>query len=179
MFRYINSEFVFGAWPKPIFQARLHSQPPFRVLNSLLIYQISSVAALCTIHSLSNGVTSLIRASLSKRTARVRRTWRNVRLVSPEPGPNSIICAIGLDRVLSRGAVYVRAISRSTGVHPTSCQIYMLYQSLRLDDRGNMVQLPARATDLPLPPTVQTTRPLIRSSEGKAVAASSWTLTRI
>ena len=155
MFWYINSEFVFGAWPKPIFQARLHSQPPLQVLNSLLISQTSSVAALWTNHSLSNGVTSLIRASLPKRTARVRWTWRNVRLVSPEPGPNSIIiCAIGLEWVLSRGAVYVRAISRCTGVHRTSCQICRFYRSLRLDARGTMVQLPARATDLPLLPTV-------------------------
>ena len=80
---------------------------------------------------------TLTRASLPKRTVRVRRTWRNVRLVSPEPGPNSIInCAIGLDPVLFRGAVYVRAISRSTEVQPTSCQSCRSYRSLRLNDRG-------------------------------------------
>ena len=182
MFRYINSELVSAAWPKPIFQARLHSQSPLQVLNSVLISHTSSVAALCTIHSFSNGVTSLIRATLPKRTFRVRRTWRNVRLVSLEPGPNSnIICAIGLDPVLLRGAVYVRAISRTTGIQPTSCQICRSYRSLRLNDRGTMVQLPARATDLPLLPTVQTTRPVIRSSAGKTVtaSASSWPLTRI
>ena len=180
MFWYINFEFVSGAWPKPIFQAILHSQPPLQVINSLLISQTSSVAALWTNHSLSNGVTSLIRASSPKRTTRVRWTWRNFRLVSPEPGPKSIIiCAIRLDWVLSRAAVYVQAISRCTGVHPTSYQICRFYRSLRLDDRGTMVQLPATATDLPLLPTVQTTRPLIRSSVGKAVAAASWPLTHI
>jgi len=168
IFRYINSELVFGAWTKQIFQARLHFQSPLLVPNSLL----------CTIHSFSNGVTNLIRASLPKRTARVRRTWCNVRLLSTEPGPNSIIiCAIGLDQVLFRGAVYVRAISRSTEVQPTICQSCRSYRSLRLNDRGAMVQLPDRATDIPLLLTVQTTRPVIRSSVGKT--ASSWPLTLI
>jgi hypothetical protein len=50
---------------------------------------------------------------------------------------------------------------------------FRLYRSLRLDDRGTMVHLPARATDLPLPPTVQITRPLIHSSAGKAVACQA------
>jgi len=60
------------------------------------------------------------------------------------------MCAIGFDPVLSRRAVYFRAISRSTGVQSTSCRICRPYRSLRLNDRGTMVQHPARATDLPL-----------------------------